>query len=58
MNYAKKYSFQDVLRLLKDQKPEDKLRLFFKLNLFVKKIREAGSNYGNSIQEHRPRATS
>jgi len=50
-------SFAQILHRLAVQNPEEKLQIAFRLNLFVKRLREAGDKYGKTIQRHRTRAT-
>jgi hypothetical protein len=46
------YSFDDVLRRLAQQSPEEKMRIAFQLNTFVKKLHKAGMDYAET-QRHR-----
>ncbi len=52
-----RYSFKDILHLLAKQKPEEKLRVAFRLNCFVKKLREEGKKYGKTQKRSWTRAT-
>lgn len=51
------FRFADILVYLAKQDPEEKLRIAFDLNNFVKKLHKAGADYAKNISRQRTRAT-
>lgn len=52
-----RYSFAEILQRLAQQNPEEKLRIAFHLNDFVKKVQKAGEKYVRTNQRRRTRTT-